>query len=58
MDFLPLAVVVVGGQMEASDAGGPCMHLWWGGPCFGLSLWSGGHWGILAGLAFRLSGTD
>ena len=32
--FLPLAVAGAGGQM-----GG----LGWWGPCFGLSVWSGGH---------------
>ena len=56
--FLPLAVLRAGGQMEASGPGDPCVYLSRWGPCFGLSEWSGGHWGILAGLAFRLSGTD
>ena len=56
--FLPLAVVGAGGQIEASGAGGPFVYLWWWGSCFGLSVWSGGYWGILAGLAFTLSGTD
>ena len=22
---------------------GCCVYLWWWGPCFGLSVWSGGH---------------
>ena len=53
--FLPLAVVGAGEQMRASGTGSPYVYLWW---CFGLSVWSGVHWGILAGLEFRLSGTD
>ena len=54
--LLPLAVAGV--QMAVSGAGGPSVCLWWWGPCFGLSVWSGEHWGILARRALRLSGTD
>ena len=54
---LPLAVVGAGGQMGPWALGGPCVFVVVGS-LFGLSAGSGGHWGILAGLAFRLSETD
>ena len=31
-----------GGQMGALGAGGPCVYLWWWGPCFRLSVWYDG----------------
>ena len=36
--FLPLAEVGAGGQVGVSGVGGPCVYLWWWGPCFGLSV--------------------
>ena len=58
MGFLPLDVIGAGGQMEALGAGGsPCVFVAVGS-FFGLSSGSGGLWGVLAGLAFRRSGTD
>ena len=58
LGFLPLARVGAGGQMGAAGAGGPFVYQWWRGPCFGLSVLSVRNWGILTGLAFRISGTD
>ena len=55
--FSPLALVGAGGQMGTSRAG-VRVYFWWWVPCFGLSVWSAGQCDILAGLAFRLSGTD
>ena len=57
MGFLPLAMVEAGGQMEASGAGVP-LCISGDGVLVLVSLLSVRHWGILTGLAFRLSGTD
>ena len=59
MGVLPLAMVEGGGQMGASGAGVPlCISGDGVLNCFGLSVLSVRQWGILTGLAFRLSGTD
>ena len=47
-----------GRQMGASGTGGSCVYLWWWCPCFGIYVWSVGHWGILAELVFRLLGLN
>ena len=52
-----LVVGRAGGQMEVLSAVGPCVYLW-AKILVGLSVGSGGNWGILVGLMIKPTRTD